>query len=447
MLYNENCIIGRLYRYFSIYFATFSAPAAETLFLFVLSILAMESADSIRSLYRHFLAGITSKSLNPFYYACSYAKVDCPVFMNVTARLALGLVPAGLGSQPVFICIDDTMVSKFGRKFEDVPKLFDHAAHNGSNYLNGHCFVSLMLCVPVWNRGKISYLAVPLGYRMWQKKEPKLELAASMVRQVMPEFKAKKNVIILCDSWYVKKDLAAIVDDYENLDLIGNARSDSLLYDLPPAPTGRKGRPPKHGRRLSIYEDFTLSAEKIGDYYTGCRRVLANIFGSRQVLAYVTSTGKGGGTRRLFFSTIFPAQLQIFCAWQEKPPLNRTGSSWMQYIPLLLYSFRWNIEGSYYEQKTFWSLCGYMVRSQKGIEMMVNLVNISYCAMKILPYRERGFSQYKNVSVQEFRFALSEQIRQQVFYVNLVRNIEIHIKSAAIIEDLKHLCLRQQSYL
>ena len=72
------------------------------------------------------------------------------------------------------------------------------------------------------------------------EKEPKLELAASMVRQVMPEFKAKKNVIILCDSWYVKKDLAAIVDDYENLDLIGNARSDSVLYDLPPAPTGRK---------------------------------------------------------------------------------------------------------------------------------------------------------------------------------------------------------------
>ena len=43
-------------------------PTIETLFLLVLSILAMESADSIRSLYRHFLAGITEKSLNAFYY-------------------------------------------------------------------------------------------------------------------------------------------------------------------------------------------------------------------------------------------------------------------------------------------------------------------------------------------------------------------------------------------
>ena len=190
--------------------------------------------------------------------------------MNVTARLALRLVPADLKSQPVFLCIDDTMVSKFGKKFEDVSKLFDHAVHNGSNYLNGHCFVSLMLCVPVWNRDRISYLAVPLGYRMWQKKESKLELASAMVRQVMPEFSAQKNVIILCDSWYVKHNLVSIVDAYENLDLIGNARADSVIYDLAPQPTGRKGRPAKHGRRLSIDSDFVLSDEKAGDHYTGC---------------------------------------------------------------------------------------------------------------------------------------------------------------------------------
>ena len=91
--------------------------------------------------------------------------------------------------------------------------------------------VSLMLCVPVWNRDKISYLAVPLGYRMWQKKESKLELAASMVRHVMPEFSSQKNVIILCDSWYTKQNLVSIVKEYPNLDLIENARADSIIYD------------------------------------------------------------------------------------------------------------------------------------------------------------------------------------------------------------------------
>lgn len=126
---------------------------------------------------------------------------------------------------------------------------------------------------------------------MWQKKESKLQLAASIVRQVMPELSQKKNVIILCDSWYMKQNLISI-DEYPNLDLIGNAMSDSVIYDLAPAPTGKKGRPAKHGKRLSIDEDFALSDEKIGDYYTGVRHVLTNLFGTREVLAYVTSTAK-----------------------------------------------------------------------------------------------------------------------------------------------------------
>ena len=130
----------------------------------------------------------------------------------------------------------------------------------------------------------------------------------------MPEFHGRKNVIILCDSWYVKKELTAIVRDYQNLDLIGNTRSDSVMYDLAPQPTGHRGRPAKHGRRLSIGADFILSAEKTGGYYIGSRQVLTNIFGEKEVMAYVTSTKKAGGPRRLFFSTISPSQLQIFCA-------------------------------------------------------------------------------------------------------------------------------------
>ena len=74
--------------------------------------------------------------------------------------------------------------------------------------------------------------SVPLGYRMWQKKESKLELAASMIWQVMPEFHSKDHVIIPCDSWDTKHNLLSIVDEYPNPDLIGNARSASVMYDL-----------------------------------------------------------------------------------------------------------------------------------------------------------------------------------------------------------------------
>ena len=59
-----------------------SSIKVETLFLLILSILALESAHSIRFLYRHFLSGITKKSLNAFYYVCSYAKVDYSIIGN-----------------------------------------------------------------------------------------------------------------------------------------------------------------------------------------------------------------------------------------------------------------------------------------------------------------------------------------------------------------------------
>lgn len=53
-LYNEKTLFGRLHRYFLIYFETFSASTADTLFLLILSILALESAHSIQFLYQHF---------------------------------------------------------------------------------------------------------------------------------------------------------------------------------------------------------------------------------------------------------------------------------------------------------------------------------------------------------------------------------------------------------
>ena len=95
-LYNEKTLIGRLHQYFLAYFETFSVPTADTLFLLILSILTLESAHSIRFLYQHFLSGITEKSLNVFYYACSYAKVDYSRFMSTTARIALKLIPDSL---------------------------------------------------------------------------------------------------------------------------------------------------------------------------------------------------------------------------------------------------------------------------------------------------------------------------------------------------------------
>lgn len=127
------------------------------------------------------------------------------------------------------------MVEKSSKKFELCSKLYDHAAHNGSNYLNGHCMVSLLLSFPVFQGGKISYLSVPLGYRLWDKKKTKLTLAAELVQQAMKVIGDQRQVILLCDSWYPKEEVADLVNQFESLELICNARADTVLFDLPPA--------------------------------------------------------------------------------------------------------------------------------------------------------------------------------------------------------------------
>ena len=77
------------------------------------------------------------------------------------------------------------------------------------------------------------------------------------------------------------------------------------------------------------------------------------------------------------------------------------------------------------------------IMAQKGIETLVSLINISYCAMKILPYKDETFAQYKDISVQELRLALSEQINQQVIFAAFVENVETTIKLNVIIKAIK----------
>lgn len=41
------------------------------------------------------------------------------------------------------------------------------------------------------------------------------------------------------------------------------------------------------------------------------------------------------------------------------------------YLPLAWYGLRWDIKISYYEEKTFWSMEEYQVRSKEGIERLI----------------------------------------------------------------------------
>jgi hypothetical protein len=66
--------------------------------------------------------------------------------------------------------------------------------------------------------------------------------------------------------------------------------------------------------------------------------------------------------------------------------------------------------------------------------------------MKILPYQDTTFSKYRMESVQEFRFALSGKIREQVFFTAFVKNAESNIKSVTVIKALKQMVQQRGLY-
>lgn len=254
----------------------------------IITILTLDTFRSVRFAHSHVLSKLADTSLNAYYYTLRTDSCDHSRWSDTTVSKVVKVVPDSLETQPLFLSIDDTMVEKFGKKFELCSKLFDHAAHNGSNYLNGHCMVSILLSFPVLKDGQIQYLSVPLGYRLWDKEKSKLETAAEMVRQAMGVIGSSRQVFLLCDSWYPKAEVAGLINEFGNLGIICNARVDTAMYELPPAPTGKRGRPRKYGKRIHL-EDFELATPQSGDWKIGVRPVLTRLWGERVVYAFVTA--------------------------------------------------------------------------------------------------------------------------------------------------------------
>ena len=120
-------------------------------------------------------------------------------FINIITEIILHLISDFLKSQPVFFCFDDIIIVNFDTKFEDVSKLFDHAAHNDSHSLTSHCFVGAIPCVLIWHQDKYSLWLSVQNTVCNRKKKSKLIPAASIIHQIMT-FLQRKNVILFYEN-------------------------------------------------------------------------------------------------------------------------------------------------------------------------------------------------------------------------------------------------------
>ena len=78
---------------------------------------------------------------------------------------------------------------------------------------------------------------------MWTKEESKLKIAAELIKLAMKAIGTEKKVLLCCDSWYPKAEITQLPEEFENLDIICNVRSDTVLYELPRNALERKADP------------------------------------------------------------------------------------------------------------------------------------------------------------------------------------------------------------
>ena len=433
-LYKNTKIIKRLKEYFTPYLELLTKPSGNKLFLLLIAMISMQFTTSINHLFKWFLSDICGISLNSYYYLLAYTEIPLAMFFNVTVKLALSLITQQMRGLPVFLIIDDTLQAKFGTKFACYQTMFDHAKHGGNKYLKGHCFVAMTISIPIAIGCNVRYLNIPVGFRLRGDGENKLKIASKMIDTAMEVLNEYPMVILLCDSWYPKGDVLKTVKKHANLELIANVRADSGIYDLPPARTGKPGRPAERGGQLDIHTDFNFIG--VGGYFIAVRTVLTNLFEKLPIYLTVTTPDVlNHNAYRVFICTVMPEQLIKQFKGHEKMLSDSLSSQMAWTFPLFLYSFRWAVEVFFYEQKTFWSFGLYRIRSKAGIEKFVNFSSLCYSCMLMLPYMDVEYAALTNESPQTCKYLFGEKIRNELFLWRFISRSEEAVNLDTIFDD------------
>lgn len=236
-LYNENHILGKLFKIFDELFSQATKSTRKSLTLFLIGLLFTEHFASMRNLHKNFLSIICHKSLNSYYYAISNDKINNIFIRKTLTGIAVNMIPESLTKEPIFLAIDDTTIAKFGKKFDNVQFLYDHSIHDSKQRMvNGHCFVSITVSVLVSEKKagyleQIRYIPISIGHVLWTAPpKSKLELATDLLDEIIPELKGRQT-ILLFDSWYAKTNMIERALSYTNVDIVCNAKCNTAMWD------------------------------------------------------------------------------------------------------------------------------------------------------------------------------------------------------------------------
>ena len=171
------------------------------------------------------------------------------------AKLVIGLlVPAG---ETVEVLIDDTLFRRRGKRVWAASWFHDGAAVGPAKTGYGNNWV--VLAVRVWLPMISRPVAIPVMAKPVIKdttSSSRLWLARRMVTRLAAELPGRE-ISVTADSAYAGEELRQLPD---GVTWTTRLRANAALYDLPPARTGKKGRPRKKGNRLPSLAKIAAAA-------------------------------------------------------------------------------------------------------------------------------------------------------------------------------------------
>lgn len=214
----------------------------------------------ISSIFRAFSSLLTGKANSKrFYKFLNSAKLP---WEDLWRLLASQLGDPSLDGR-ILIALDDTSYGKTGKKIAGCARHFDHAhKKNSSAWIFGHCRVVAGIlsyghgrwaCLPFAQK---LYLPLPktvkasakLPHSAWLKT--KSGIGAELVLKIISLF--NRQTLLVCDSWFGGKPLLKEVREKSGfiVHLLTRLRVSAVLHAFPDAPSGKRGRRPKFGKRL-----------------------------------------------------------------------------------------------------------------------------------------------------------------------------------------------------
>jgi hypothetical protein len=210
------------------------------------------------------------------------------------------LVPAGA---PVDVAVDDTLFKRRGKKVWAASWFHDGSAPGPAKTGYGNNWVILGIVVRLWFMSRP--VAVPVMAKLVIKgssSKSRLWLARRMAERLAAALPGRQ-VRVVADSAYAGGELKGLP---AGISWTTRLRKDAALHGLPPARTGRPGRPRVRGDRLPSLAGLAAAAEfsqvtvtRYGRTETVAAAVLTclwySVFGSRPVTVVIVRDKPGSG--------------------------------------------------------------------------------------------------------------------------------------------------------